>query len=155
MNGRDLTLGTLAGLAVAGLVAQRRRGSRADAVLLTAEIQKRADRVWKLADGWIDDEIGEGNIESIWLVGSRGGVVNEAYPEGKHGSAPGMPHTDSDWDWLVVGEDFDQLDVELNELREQGRRGPIYDKHSGNDIIFSSTPPTSGLRVWPLPLESP
>ena len=29
MNGRDLTLGALAGLAVAGLVAQRRRGSRA------------------------------------------------------------------------------------------------------------------------------
>ena len=28
MNGRDLTLGTLAGLAVAGMVAQRRRGSR-------------------------------------------------------------------------------------------------------------------------------
>jgi hypothetical protein len=126
------------------------RGSRADAMRLTAEIQRRADNVWRLADGWIEEEIGEGNIESIWLVGSRGGVVNEAYPEGKHGSAPGMPHAGSDWDWLVVGEDFGRLDVELNELREQGRRGPIYDRRSGNDIIFSSTPPTSGLLAWPV-----
>lgn len=33
MNGRDLTLGALAGLAVAGMVAQRRRGSRDEEVI--------------------------------------------------------------------------------------------------------------------------
>ena len=46
MNGRDLTLGALAGLAVAGLVAQRRRGSR-ELTALTAPQGLSPAQPWK------------------------------------------------------------------------------------------------------------
>lgn len=46
MNGRDLTLGALAGLAVAGMVAQRRRGSR-ELTALTAPQGLSPAQPWK------------------------------------------------------------------------------------------------------------
>jgi len=46
MNGRDLTLGTLAGLAMAGMVAQRRRGSR-ELTALTAPQGLSPAQPWK------------------------------------------------------------------------------------------------------------
>ena len=65
--------------------------------------------------------LGEGYIEAIYLVGSR---------------ASGKERPDSDWDFLIVGEDFDVVERERIE-----RNYWLGVKPGTVDIIFSSSPP--------------
>lgn len=108
------------------------------------------ERVRDIAERFLD-MLDEGEIESIWLIGSRGGQVNPAYPERK-----GKPHAKSDWDFLVVGEDFDAVEAERIRLLESGARiyGMSLDadtrtRNKSLDIIFSSRKPKVGVQVWP------
>ena len=91
MNGRDLTLGALAGLAVAGLVAQRRRGSR-ELTALTAPQGLSPAQPWKglvgaakggpALEGWKEslarlpfslsiEVVGTLKASEAWLAGVR------------------------------------------------------------------------------------
>ena len=98
------------------------------------------------------DEIGEGQVDAVWLIGSRGGQVNPIYPE-RGGVRP-----DSDWDYLVVGENFDEVDAELRERLEAGEMFdgltldvPISRRSTHKDIIFSSKAADCGILVYQNP----
>ena len=89
-------------------------------------------RVLGTANAFLD-ELGEGYIEAIYLIGSR---------------ASGEEKESSDWDYLVVGEGFDAVEEERIARAEQGNPFPGLDidvsadersKHL--DIIFSSEHP--------------
>lgn len=104
-----------------------------------------------MAERFLDD-IGEGRIDEIWLIGSRAGVSNDAYPE-----RTGV-RDDSDWDYLVVGEDFDAVEDEKIARLEDGERiyGLALDvevskRSKHKDIIFSSSAPISGKLLFRSP----
>ena len=135
------------------------QGELAEAGRLVDEAAKSAGKptstdariVVECAENFLD-EIGEGKIESVWLIGSRGGQVNPAYPE-RTGIRP-----DSDWDYLVVGDNFDEADAELRERLEGGETFfgltldvPISRRATHKDIIFASTPPDCGIIVYQNP----
>ena len=137
------------------------QGDLAEAGRLVDEAAKRAGRptstdariVVECAENFLD-EIGEGKIESVWLIGSRGGQVNPAYPE-RTGVRP-----DSDWDYLVVGEGFDEVEAELRERLEDGEKFfgltldvPISRRGAHKDIIFSSKAADGGILVYQNPLN--
>lgn len=113
-------------------------------------MQVMTKRVIGIADRFLE-RLGEGEIESVWLIGSRGGQVNPAYPERN-----GKPHEGSDWDFLVVGDGFDAVEEEKISLLEQGVRlyglsldVPTERRSQHLDITFSSQPPEAGIKVWP------
>ncbi len=95
-------------------------------------LEVNTQRVLNIADAFLD-ELGEGHIEAIYLIGSR---------------ASGEEREDSDWDYLVVGDGFDAVEEERIARAEEGNPFPGLDidvpidkrgKHL--DIIFSSDPP--------------
>ena len=95
-------------------------------------LEVNTQRVLNTADAFLD-ELGEGHIEAIYLIGSR---------------ASGEEREDSDWDYLVVGDGFDAVEEERIARAEEGNPFPGLDidvpidkrgKHL--DIIFSSVPP--------------
>ena len=86
------------------------------------------------------DWLGEGQAESVHLIGSR---------------ASGRETKSSDWDFLVVGEDFDSYEAERIDALERGELRGVFSidakietRHLSNDIIFSSTPPVEGVCLW-------
>jgi len=96
MNGRDLTLGALAGLAVAGMVAQRRRGSR-ELTALTAPQGLSPAQPWKglvgaakggpSLEGWKESLARLPFALSIEVVGSL--KASEAWLAGVRRPGPG------------------------------------------------------------------
>jgi len=95
-------------------------------------LEVNTQRVLNTADAFLD-ELGEGHIEAIYLIGSR---------------ASGEEREDSDWDYLVVGDGFDAVEEERIARAEEGNPFPgldidvSVDKRSKHlDIIFSSVPP--------------
>lgn len=103
------------------------------------EVKARANHVHEVAERFLDN-LGEGKIEGIYLIGSR---------------AEGKIHANSDWDWLVVGDGLDSAEEERLEKLENGERiygmkldSPVDRRSSFNDIIFSSKPPELGVKVW-------
>ena len=114
-----------------------------DKLLETDALKSRVERVVEIAERFLDD-LDAAPIESVWLVGSR---------------AEETSHTGSDWDWLVVGEDFDSVEAERISRLEAGERlfGLSLDvdvarRGDFNDIIFSSNPPPpsqKALKVYP------
>ena len=89
-------------------------------------------RVLSIANAFLD-ELDEGHIEAIYLIGSR---------------ASGEEREDSDWDYLVVGDGFDRIEDEKIARAEEGNPFPGLDidvatgeRHKSLDIIFSSVPP--------------
>jgi predicted nucleotidyltransferase len=89
-------------------------------------------RVLDIANAFLN-ELGEGHIEAIYLIGSR---------------ASGEEKEDSDWDYLVVGDGFDVVEDEKIARAEEGNPFPGLDidvatveRHKSLDIIFSSDPP--------------
>jgi len=106
------------------------------------EPSSNVQRVLNTANAFLD-ELGEGFIEAIYLVGSR---------------ASDTPSETSDWDYLVVGDDFDKVEDERIARAEEGNPFPgldidvaIKDRPQHLDIIFSSDPPSEGQvakKVW-------
>jgi len=89
-------------------------------------------RVLGTANAFLE-ELGEGHIEAIYLIGSR---------------ASGEEKESSDWDYLVVGDGFDAAEEERIARAEEGNPFPgldidvSVDKRSKHlDIIFSSEHP--------------
>jgi len=117
-------------------------------------LRAKADKVYRIVDSYLD-LIGEGEIESIWLIGSRAGQHSDTKNHG------GVPNENSDWDWLVVGDGFDEIEEELVRQYEDGENPnhPIFKKFEGhdlstrgnaNDITLSSTEPVGfGIKIWP------
>ena len=101
MNGRDLTLGTLAGLAVAGLVVQRRRGSYAKRTLLYHGTS--TEELPGFLAGTTDDD-------GLYLTSNDGNALE--YAEEKANEVGGEPvvlvfdlerlsgKLEPDWKWL-------------------------------------------------------
>lgn len=124
------------------------------------ELRRRAETVWRIVDDYLENELGEGTISSIWLIGSRAGQINMSKP------SRGVPTETSDWDWLVVGEDFDAIEAELCRQYDEGENTnhPIFKRFEGhdlrrrgnaNDIVLSSTAPQGyGIKVWPSVTEA-
>ena len=89
-------------------------------------------RVLNIANAFLE-ELGAGHIEAIYLIGSR---------------ASGEEKEDSDWDYLVVGDEFDAVEDEKGIWADRGEPFPGLDvdvayaeRHKSLDIIFSSVPP--------------
>lgn len=104
-----------------------------------SDLRRRVRQVYDIADNFLD-LLGEGHIEQIYLIGSR---------------YTGKASDDSDWDFLVVGEGFDEVESEKLRQLEAGQRifgmrldTAIKDRNRSNDIIFSSTPPKEGKLVY-------
>lgn len=104
-----------------------------------AGIKSKLDNVIYTADSYLD-RIDAPEIDSVWLIGSR---------------ASGNEGPDSDWDFLIVGPDFDDVEAEKLDTLECG--GRIYGMHldvarhlrnTYNDIIFSSHEPLEGIKLW-------
>ena len=120
----------------------------------TWRLRAKADKVYRIVDSYLDS-IGEGEIESIWLIGSRAGQHSDTKNHG------GVPNENSDWDWLVVGDGFDEIEEELVRQYEdeENPNHPIFKKFEGhglstrgsaNDIVLSSKEPVGfGIKVWP------
>ncbi len=89
-------------------------------------LREKAKLARRLADDFLDI-LDEGHIEGVYLIGSR---------------ATGRARTDSDWDFLIVGEDFDLVEEERCD-----REYRTYIKPGEVDIIFSSTPPKNNFVV--------
>ncbi len=106
-------------------------------------LEVNTQRVLNTADAFLD-ELGEGHIEAIYLIGSR---------------ASGEEREDSDWDYLVVGDGFDAVEEERIARAEEGNPFPdldidvSVDKRSKHlDIIFSSDPPRAdqaSKKIYP------
>lgn len=106
------------------------------------KLEKHLASVLKKAEDFLE-LLGEGEIESIWLIGSR---------------AEGTAKRDSDWDFLIVGEDFNDVEEALLDMIE----GDEYtcginldsteeNRHLSEDIIFSSDPPSkeqASIKLW-------
>ena len=108
-----------------------------------SDICKKAREALRTAEEFLD-ELGEGNITSIYLIGSR---------------ASGTAGPSSDWDFLVVGEDLDDIEEEKIRLAEEGNPFPGLDidisplrRSEHIDIIFSNKGPREGqkaIKVYP------
>lgn len=91
------------------------------------------ENVLRAAETFLDF-LGEGEIETIWLVGSR---------------ANGQARTDSDWDFLIVGDGFNAVEAERIHLAEAGqlplgcRLLDVSVSPNGPDVIFDSVSPLS------------
>lgn len=113
-------------------------------------LRARVKAVVRDAADFLDDLCRDDPV-SVWLVGSRAGSVNPAYPE-----RGGKTHEMSDWDFVVVGEGFDEVELEKIERLEEGEiipgirlDCPTHRRCFHNDIIFSQTPPVdSGVLLW-------
>ena len=111
----------------------------AQAGLYDADIQPRVDRVFDAADRFLE-QLDESPPKAIYLVGSRS--------KGKAGDT-------SDWDFIVHGDDFDNVEAEKIRQLEDGVRlnglsldVDINKRANHNDIIFSSKEPTDGIKIW-------
>jgi len=89
-------------------------------------------RVLGTANAFLD-ELGEGHIEAIYLIGSR---------------ASGEEKESSDWDYLVVGDGFDAVEEERIARAEEGNPFPgldidvsVDERNEHLDVIFSSEHP--------------
>jgi predicted nucleotidyltransferase len=110
---------------------------------ISDEVQIKADIVFRIADGFLD-ELDAPQITAIYLVGSR---------------ADNTQHKDSDWDFLVFGDGFDEVEDEKNNRADEGNPFPgldidvaAADRHISIDIIFSSSPPSpeqASIKVYP------
>ena len=91
------------------------------------------------------DELDYGHIDAIYLIGSQ---------------ASGKARENSDWDYLVVGDGFNEVEDERIARADIGNPfsgldiDVAVDKRSEHiDIIFSSTPPPSeqaSKKVYPI-----
>ena len=91
------------------------------------------------------DELDSGHIDAIYLIGSQ---------------ASGKARENSDWDYLVVGDGFDEVEDERTARADIGNPfsgldiDVAVDKRSEHiDIIFSSTPPSpeqASKKVYPI-----
>ena len=91
------------------------------------------------------DELDFGHIDAIYLIGSQ---------------ASGKARENSDWDYLVVGDGFDEVEDERIARADIGNPfsgldiDVAVDKRSEHiDIIFSSTPPPAeqaSKKVYPI-----
>ena len=101
--------------------------------------ESKVRRVRDIAESVLD-EVGEGKIQKIYLIGSR---------------ASGKSIATSDWDFLVVGDGLNLIEGEKIRRAEEGNPFPgtgIDVAPGGSDIIFSSTGPhakQSAIQVWP------
>ena len=110
---------------------------------ISDEVQIKADIAFRIADSFLD-ELDAPQITAIYLVGSR---------------ADNTQHKDSDWDFLVFGDGFDEVEDEKNYRAEEGNPFPgldidvaAADRHISIDIIFSSSPPSpeqASIKVYP------
>ena len=102
-------------------------------------VRQKLDDVIYIADSYLD-RIGAGQIESVWLTGSR---------------ASGEEGPDSDWDFLIVGYGFDDVEAEKLDTLECGGRiygialdAPTHLRHDFKDIIFCDNEPSEGIKLW-------
>jgi len=110
---------------------------------ISDEVQIKADIAFRIADSFLD-ELDAPQITAIYLVGSR---------------ADNTQRKDSDWDFLVFGDGFDEVEDEKNYRAEEGNPFPgldidvaYADRHISIDIIFSSSPPSpeqASIKVYP------
>lgn len=92
---------------------------------LPKKLRAKCEKAYELADDFLE-RIDANVIDAIYLIGSR---------------AIGKAHSLSDWDFLVVGEGFD--DVEDERIRQKWRIGHNPDDV---DIIFSSKRPKKAFK---------
>jgi len=107
-------------------------------------IETQAQYVLSTANAFLD-ELDYGHIDAIYLIGSQ---------------ASGKVGENSDWDYLVVGDGFDEVEDERTARADEGNPFPgldidvAVDKRSEHiDIIFSSTPPPAeqaSKKVYPI-----
>jgi predicted nucleotidyltransferase len=100
-----------------------------------------AKRLFGVADRWLSEELGEGEVEKVYLVGSV---------------AEGAVHAGSDIDLLFVGDGFNQVEDERIAQSEEGAlRGmyklldvdvPVSRRAGHPDIIFSSRGPAKSQK---------
>jgi len=102
-------------------------------------VRQKLDDVIYIADSYLD-RIGAGQIESVWLTGSR---------------ASGEEGPNSDWDFLIVGYGFDDVEAEKLDTLECGGRiygieldSPPHLRHDFKDIVFCSNEPSEGVKLW-------
>jgi len=110
---------------------------------ISDEVQIKADIAFRIADRFLY-ELDAPQITAIYLVGSR---------------ADNTQRKDSDWDFLVFGDGFDEVEDEKNYRAEEGNPFPgldidvaYADRHISIDIIFSSSPPSpeqASIKVYP------
>ena len=87
-------------------------------------LHQKTQKALDLAESFLN-HIDFGVINSVYLIGSR---------------AAGTASKNSDWDFLIVGEDFD--DVEVERIAQEWRIDTDYEtRGQAIDIIFSSKPP--------------
>ena len=94
-------------------------------------------RVLSIANAFLD-ELGEGEIDAVYLIGSR---------------ASGAADEESDWDYLVVGDGFDAVEEEKIARAEEGRPFSgldidvaVSERSKHLDIIFSENPPQADQK---------
>ena len=99
------------------------------------------EAVLAVADTFLD-YLDEGWVDQIWLVGSR---------------APGSlkaPRNDSDWDFILVGSGFDEVEKERIRMSEEdilpfGCEWLSIGVRPGKpDIIFAGQAPTAGVKIY-------
>lgn len=92
---------------------------------LPKKLREKCEKAYDLADSFLES-IDANVIDAVYLIGSR---------------ATGKAHAHSDWDFLVVGDGFNE--VEEERVRQDWR---VKHKPDDVDIIFSSRPPKKGFR---------
>lgn len=90
-----------------------------------------------IADRFLD-KVGGRNIEEIFLIGSR---------------AAGTARHDSDWDFLIVGEGFDDVEEERG-MQEWETNIEVLHRYGNVDIIFSSASPKPEQKAIKVNLET-